>query len=153
MIIHVTDEKYKKIFADIYNNANTLFPEGERKDASPDLFTRQFAEDENVIEITGAGRTRGFASYHRSGEYTSLTSLYVRREEMGQGIGRTLLLYCEGQVPSGGFWFVKVLKRAPWAQRFYLKNGYSPLDAEREGLAASLGIVPKDWSLVLWKKV
>ncbi len=72
---------------------------------------------------------------------------------LGQGIGRTLLLHCEGQVPPGGFWFVKVLKRAPWAQRFYLKNGYSPLDAEREGLAASLGIVPKDWSLVYWKKV
>lgn len=152
MIMHVETLKYNKIFTEIYNNANTLFPEGERGDAPLDLFACQLTEDENVVEITETGKVRGFASYHRFGAHTILTSLYVRREEMHHGVGRRLLLYCEEQVPAGGFWFVKVLKHAPWAQGFYLKNGYLPLDAERKELAASLKMVPKAWSMVLWKR-
>lgn len=146
------DGTYKEVFADIYNSANTLFPEQERGTALPDVFEHQLREDENVIEVREEGKVCGFASYHRYGEHAVLTSLYVRREEMGRGIGRGLLLHCEAQVPLGGYWFVKVLKRAPWAGRFYAWNGYRPLDGMGEGLAASLGIVPKDWSVVLWKE-
>lgn len=158
MLVHITDETYAKTLASIYNSANMLFPESERKAAAPDIFTQQLKEDENFLEITDNKEAAAFMSYHcykpsmskatdvfdisykqyfeirlpQSPSFrqwvVQLSSLYVKREYQRMGLGAKMLQYLEEQMQNNGIIFVKVLNNAPWAKNFYCKNGYFPLD-------------------------
>ena len=151
MVIHVTDQKYLDIFADIYNSAIELFEKNERGAATADTFASQFENDENFIEIQEDGSIAAFMSYHQYGRYYELTSLYVKREFQRKGVGHKLLCCFEQTVGSDGIIFVKVLKNAPWSLNFYTKNGYVPVDAEMKKTAELLNITEKAWSIVLYK--
>ena len=151
MVIHVTDQKYLDIFADIYNSAIELFEENARAAATADIFVSQFENDENFIEIQDDGSIAAFMSYHRYGKCYELTSLYIKREFQRKGMGHKLLCRFEQMVGSDGIIFVKVLKNAPWSLSFYEKNGYLPVDAEMRKTAELLNITEKAWSVVFYK--
>lgn len=151
MVVHVTDQKYLDIFADIYNSAIGLFEENARAAATADIFVSQFEKDENFIEVQKDGNIAAFMSYHQYGRYYELTSLYIKREFQRKGVGHKLLRHFEQTVGSDGIIFVKVLKNAPWSLNFYTKNGYVPVDAEMRKVAELLNITEKAWSVVLYR--
>ena len=151
MVLHVTEQKYLDIFADIYNSAIELFDEDARGAATADTFASQLENDVNYIELREDGSIAAFMSYHQYGRYYELTSLYIKREFQRKGMGHKLLCRFEQMVGSDGIIFVKVLKNAPWSLSFYEKNGYIPVDAEMRKTAELLNITEKAWSVVLYK--
>lgn len=169
MILQVSDPKYADIFAAIYNSANELFATEERGVSDADAFLSQIKNDINFIKMQENGDISAFMSYRQSGCFYELTALYVKKEYQRNGIGFQLLSYLEAQMQNGGVIFVKVLKNAPWAQHFYLKHGFLPLNSpscladgnkhasqtfychELRAAAASLHIVEKPYSSVLYK--
>lgn len=64
-------------------------------------------------------------SFHCYEQYSELTSLYVKREVQGRGIGERLLRHFEKEAKPRTLALVKVLKSAPWALSFYQKHNYT----------------------------
>lgn len=168
-IVQITDTKYADIFAAIYNSANELFAAAEQSAAGADIFVPQIASDMNFMKIQENGDFSAFMSYHRYGNFYELTSLYVKKEYQQNGIGFQLLSHMEALLRNNDVIFVSVLKNAPWAQNFYGKHGFHPLNSPhrpadntkylspdfschklREA-AASLNIVEKSYSTVFYK--
>ncbi len=151
MIQKVGEREYLSVFAEIYNSANILFEETERADAAPETFAAQLEKENNYIYIDECGTICGFMSYDCRGKDYELTSLYVRSEYQRKGIGSLLLSYFEEQASLEAFLFVKALKNALWAVRFYTKHGYAPSDDRAESELLSIGIEEKPWSVILYK--
>ena len=151
MIQKIQGQEYLSVFAEIYNSANTLFEETERGDAAPETFASQLENDNNYIYIDDCGTICGFMSYYCHGKGCELTSLYVRSEWQRKGIGSLLLGCFEEQAPSGALLFVKALKSALWAVRFYTKHGYAPPDSKEKSELESIRIVEKPWSVIFCK--
>lgn len=151
MIKPVNDLMYANLFASIYNNANTLFPESARCDADEEIFYRQLTEDNNFI-YASENDVCGFVSYHMYAEYYEITSLYVKREYQRMKIGYRLLSFAESQAVSNDYIIVKVLKNAYWALDFYQKHGYK-LYIEVPHLVQAWNLKEKAWEKILYKKV
>lgn len=151
MLQYVADQKYAEAFAAVYNSANTLFGESERRDADAALFAAQMDENENLAVFSASGEVTAFLSFHRTGESYELSALYVQREHQREGRGTELLRAFEERLPAGSVIFAKVLKNAPWAMAFYRRNGFAPVDGGMREAAAALGITDKPWSAVLYK--
>lgn len=150
MIRLVTGREYAKLFTDIYNSANTLFPESERADAGEEIFYRQLSEDCNFLYVI-EGEACGFMSWHRCEGRYEVTSLYVKRQCQGRKAGSELLKYFEEHIMEDACILVKVLKNAPWALNFYKKHGYEIL---REGACDHVigrNIKEKPWEKILYK--
>lgn len=150
MIIPISGQGRAKDLAVIYNNANTLFPEEQRRDAEEAIFYRQLEEDQNYL-YQEDDVICGFMSWHKFDKYAELTSLYVRRECQKAGIGGKLLAHFEGQAAGAPCLIVKVLRQAHWALAFYEKRGYRPLNGETCRLMESHGITEKPWEKILCK--
>ena len=154
MIVQITGAKYADIFASIYNSANELFATAEQGAASADTFVSQIEKDINFMDMQANGDFSAFMSYHQYGHFFELTSLYVKKEYQRSGIGSQLFSHLEAQLENGEAIFVKVLKNAPWAQNFYVKHGFLPLNCqELREAAASLNIVEKSYSTVFYKTI
>lgn len=152
MILPINDLKYADVLAAIYNSANTLFPEEQRRDADGTVFYRQLQEDQNFLYVDGS-EPYGFTSCRRCGDCLELTSLYVKREHQKTGVGRQLLACFEGQANGASCLIVKVLRQAHWALAFYQKHGYRPLGEEERRLLESQGVTEKAWERILCKDV
>lgn len=151
MIIQADKESYIKDMAEIYNSANLLFSEKERGvAATPDLFWRQWEQDENYLYVDEKNEVKGFMSYKEYGTYYELTSLYIRLECQKEGIGSKLLEYFEKQ-SSGKCKVIDVLNNAPWALRFYQKNEYVPITDEVIQKLSTTNIERHPWSTILYK--
>lgn len=151
MILPVTGTEYAKVFTDIYNSANTLFPESERADAGEEVFYRQLSEDSNFLYIM-EGEACAFMSWHKYAEYYELTSLYVKRQCQGRKAGSELLKYFEEHIMEDACILVKVLKNAPWALIFYKKHGYETLNEETRELLKGWNIKEKSWENIFFKQ-
>ena len=149
MIKPVDGDEYAKVFASIYNSANTLFPENARCDAGEEIFYRQLTEDHNFVYIK-KDDVCGFVSYHRFAEYYEITSLYVKRDCQRMKIGHHLLSFAESQIEKDCYIIIKVLKNADWAVRFYQEHGYKPLSEARD-LAQAFNLTEKMWEKILYK--
>lgn len=152
MIIPIDDLKYADVLAAIYNSANALFPEEQRRDADGMVFYRQLQEDRNFLFVD-EGEPCGFTSCRRCGDCLELTSLYVKRERQDAGVGRQLLACFEGQADGASLLIVKVLRQAHWALAFYQKHGYGPLSDEARRLLEGQGVTEKAWERILCKTV
>lgn len=152
MIIQADKESYIKDMADIYNSANLLFSEKERgAAATPDLFWRQWEQDENYLYVDEKNEVKGFMPYKEYETYCELTSLYIRLECQNEGIGARLLLYFEEKC-SGKCKIIDVLNNAPWALRFYQKNGYAVITDEVIESHSTMNMKRHPWSTVLYKE-
>ena len=151
MIVQVDTQEYADIFAAVYNSANTLFDNSEQYDATGKLFLSQLENDENFICLDGK-EVVGFMSFHRYGQYSELTSLYVKREFQNRGIGERLICHFEQKIKPDALALVKVLNNAPWALRFYQKHGFTFLDENIAESFKTLGITDKPWEKILYKK-
>ena len=151
LIKKITKEINLNNLVKIYDSANLLFPKEKRCPGTNDIFIQQLEENENYLYLDKKGKPVAFMSYCIREEYYELTSLYVQKDYQKKGIGEELIKFFEKQVPGYMIILIRVLKNAPWAIKFYIKQGYLPIDDKlREKI---INIKEKPWTLIFYKNV
>jgi N-acetylglutamate synthase-like GNAT family acetyltransferase len=126
----VLEEDINRIISDIQKGkyGNDFITASARKELKEELI--KATKSKQIIIVKKEGKTIGFLgwdNFSKEQPKTANIQIYLKEKEQGKKIGSTLLKLGERKMAEKGFKNIQTF--TPTAQRFFLKQKYSPVNS------------------------